>query len=190
MTVEDNSGNPVPACCRHEADAAHALFAAIAQIGLALRESQDPVTELGTLFARLSETVAAARAAASAPASNGHAGHQTAPASAATVDTLVQKLQADVFKGIQQLQFYDRLVQHLSHLQDYLICVANELDLTRSRPQTQETWDAMHAKLRKRLISDEQRGLLDLFLTPQTATRVSAQAERPDYSAPGSFEMF
>jgi hypothetical protein len=60
----------------------------------------------------------------------------------------------------------------------------------KNQPQAQEVWDELHAKLRKRLISDEQRGLLDLFLSPDTATRVSAQAARPDYSPPGSFEMF
>ncbi len=186
MTLKDNSGKPVPQRCHHEGDAAHALFAAIAQIGLALRESQDPVSALGTLFAHLAETVAAVRAGAASQSSNG--GAQDGAEGA--LDQLVEQLQADVFKGIQQLQFYDRLVQHLSHLQEYLICIANELDSVKSQTQAQEVWSAMHAKLRKRLISDEQRGLLDLFLTPQTATRVSAQVERPDYSAPGSFEMF
>jgi PAS domain-containing protein len=68
--------------------------------------------------------------------------------------------------------------------------VANELDSMKTQAQAQEVWDELHAKLRKRLISDEQRGLLDLFLSPDTATRVSAQATRPDYSPPGSFEMF
>jgi hypothetical protein len=152
----------------HEADAAHALFAAIAQIGLALRESQGPVAELGTVFARLAEALA---------------GPGTGP-------ELRQQLHADVFQGIQQLQFYDRMVQHLSHLQDYLICIANELDSAKAQPPPREIWDAMHAKLRQRLISDEQRGLFDLFLTPNTATRVSAQATNSDYCAPGSLEMF
>jgi len=173
--------------CQHEADAAHALFAAIAQIGLALRESQDPVAELGSLFARLADTLAAVRTAPAAQTMNGKAEDSEA---AAVLQGLLKQLQADVFKGIQHLQFYDRLVQHVSHLQDYLIAVANELDSAQTQPQTQKTWDALHAKLRKRLISDEQRGLLDLFLKPEIATRVSAQASRTDYSPPGSFEMF
>lgn len=169
--------------CHHVGDAAHALFAAIAQMGLAMRESQEPVSGLGALFAHLAQILTELRTTSTA-ANSGDS------ASAAAVPGLLEQLQADVFKGIQQLQFYDRLVQHLSHLQDYLIAVANELDSTKPRAQAREVWDELHAKLRKRLISDEQRMLLDLFLSPGTTTRVSAQAPRPDYSPPGSLEMF
>jgi hypothetical protein len=100
-------------------------------------------------------------------------------------------MQADVFQGIQQMQFYDRLVQHLTHIQDYLVAIANELDTNKTQSQSQQFWDALHAKLRVRLISDEQRGLLDLFTMPDTPHRVSAQATlKDDYSPPGDFEMF
>jgi hypothetical protein len=167
--------------CHHEADAAYALFAAIAQIGLALRESQEPVSGLGALFARLAQIQTDLRAASGA--ANGRD-------SAAAMRASLDQLQSGLFEGIQQLQFYDRLAQHLAHLQDYLIAVANELDSTKPRAQAREVWNEMHAKLRRRLISDEQRGLLDLFLSPDMPTRVSAQATRPDYSPPGSFEMF
>ncbi len=157
---------------QQEVDAAHAISAAVAQMGLALRESQDPVTQLGTLLARLSQSMTELRSA-SGP-----------------VDGLLDGLQSDVFKGIQQLQFYDRMVQHMSHLQDYLISAADELVHAKAAGHTRESWEQMNAKLRMRLISDEQRGLLDLFLNPDMPTRVSAQAARPDYSPPGSFEMF
>jgi hypothetical protein len=230
MTVDD-SEQPMAKRCHHEGDTAHALFAAVAQIALALRESQNPVAELGSLLARQAQTLAAVRAgvlaqaqatAAAAPsasespangagapngaappngagsangagASNGTS--PTAPASEATaaaaLSTLVDQLQAEVFKGIQQLQFYDRQVQHLTHVQDYLIAVANELDTFKAQSQSQDFWEALHAKFRKRLISDEQRGLLDLFVMPDVATRVSAQAVvSADYSPPGDFEMF
>ncbi len=171
MTPED-SHEPVPKC-HHDGDTAHALFAAVAQIALALRESQDSIAEIGSLFARQAQLLAAARNAAS-----------TQP------DSSLAQVQCDVFKGIQQLQFYDRLEQHLSHIQDYLIAVANELDSFKPQSHSQGFWDALHAKFRKRLISDEQRGLLDLFVTPETPARVSAQASRDDYSPPGSLELF
>jgi hypothetical protein len=157
---------------QQEADAAHAVSAAVAQIGLALRESQQSVAELGTLLAKLSQSMTQLRAAST------------------PVNGLLEELQSDVFKGIQQLQFYDRMVQHLSHLQDYLISAADELVYAKADGRAREGWEQMHAKLRMRLISDEQRGLLDLFLSPDMPTRVSAQAARPDYSPPGSFEMF
>lgn len=198
----------------HEDAAAHALFAAIAQIGLALRESQEPVAELGGLLATLSGSLGQLRtlvgpggegrtamtaggtssgtvgAAARFAGTNIRAiGSAASPGEGAATD-LVSRLQSDVFKGIQQLQFYDRLVQHLSHLQDYLISVANELGPLRTPDASIDVWDELHAKLRRRLISDEQRGLLDLFLSPQTATRVPARSERSDYSDPGSMELF
>jgi hypothetical protein len=180
MTLED-SGKPMAQRCHHEGDTAHALFAAVAQIALALRESQNSVAELGSLFARQAETLVAVRANPQA----------ADPASSADQPAHLHQLQADVFKGIQQLQFYDRLVQHLTHVQDYLIAVANELDSFKPQRQSQQFWDALHSKFRTRLISDEQRGLLDLFVMPDTPTRVSAQSVgRPDYSPPGDFEMF
>ena len=168
MTAEDDIRQPAPAPSRSDRDAAQALFAAIAQMGLVLSESQMPVAELGAVLTRLAETVTAAAAGS----------------------TSLQQLHADIFSGIQQLQFYDRLVQHLSHIQDYLIGIANELDSTRSHTKTQEAWEALHTKLRQRLISDEQRVLFDLFLTPDAAIRVSARAMRSDHSSPGSLEMF
>jgi Cdc6-like AAA superfamily ATPase len=182
-TLEEGAGTPGPQQCHHQGDAARALLAAIAQMGLVLRESQEPVSQLGALFAHLAQMVTDRRAATAAVNGGG------AP-SAAAMGGLLEQVQSDVFKGIQQLQFYDRLVQHLSHLQDYLIGVANELDSMKTGSQAQEVWDELHAKLRRRLISDEQRGLLDLFLLPDRATRVSAQAARPDYLPPGSFDIF
>jgi hypothetical protein len=160
----------------HNGEAAHLLLAATAQMALALRESQAPVVELGALFSRLSETLTALRC--SFPGQN--AGERE----------LLGQIQAEVFNGVQQLQFYDRMVQHLTHIEEYLIGVADELGTVKTDPQLPPEWSELNARLRKRLISDEQRGLLDLFLSLETSTRVSAQAPRNDYSPPGSFEMF
>jgi hypothetical protein len=160
----------------HNGEAAHVLFAATAQMGLALRESQAPVAELGALFARLSETLATLRSSGRGQ----NAGERE----------LLGQIQVEVFNGVQHLQFYDRMVQHLTHIEEYLIAVANELGSVKTGAQLSTSWDELNARLRKRLISDEQRGLLDLFLSPETTTRVSAQAPRNDYSPPGSFEMF
>jgi hypothetical protein len=164
-------------------DAAHAIFAAVAQIGLALRDSHGPVEDLGLLLANLSETLIVLR---SAPLGQG--AEHSAPA--AVVRGLIEQLQTDVFKAVQRLQFYDRLEQHLSHLQKYLICVANELSSVKTEAEARELWTGLHARLRERLISDDQRGLLDLFLTPDAGTRVSAQLPRPELLQPGSTELF
>jgi hypothetical protein len=183
MSREQGSEQPPTQQVHHNGDAAHALCAAIAQIGVALHESQHPVAELGRLCANLAATLAALRSLPTGQSAND-------PDFSASSRGLLEQLQSDVFKGIQQLQFYDRMVQHLEHIQRYLISVANELGSTKTEAQPQEVWDELHARLRKRLISDEQRGLLDLFLSPDTPVRVSAQAPRSDYSLPGSSEMF
>lgn len=183
MSTDSSHEHPVLPHVAPEDAAAHALFAAIAQIGLALRESQEPVSQLGSLFATLSETLGALR---SAPFTQ----NEENSVALASARGLLEQLQSDVFKGVTQLQFYDRMVQHMSHLQEYLISVANELGPLRTRTAKQDTWDEMHSKLRRRLISDEQRGLLDLFLSPESTTRVSAQAVRVDHSPPGSEELF
>ena len=182
MSAEQGSEEPATPQGHHSDEAAYAVFAAIAQIGVALHESQNPVAELGRLCANLADTLGALR---SLPA-----GQNANDLSAATGRGLLEQLQSDVFKGIQQLQFYDRMVQHLEHIQRYLISVANELGPAKTEAQPREIWDELHARLRKRLISDEQRGLLDLFLLHDKPTRVSAQALRQDYSPPGSSEMF
>src|SRR5262245_28159522 len=128
MTLED-PGKAVPQRCHHEGDTAHALFAAVAQIALSLRESQGPIAELGSLFARQSEKLAAARATnvtPPAPEPATQATHAAVQAPDPALRALLDQLQADVFQGIQQMQFYDRLVQHVTHIQDYLVAIANE----------------------------------------------------------------
>jgi hypothetical protein len=166
-----------------EGGAAQALFAAIGQIGVAMRESQEPVAELGSLLTHLVDTLGALR---SAPVMQGIDDSPSAVAARA----LMEQLRSDVFNGIQHLQFYDRMMQHLAHLQGYLIGVANELSSANPNGAPQEVWDELHARLRERLISADQRGLLDLFLTPDSGTRVSAQAAATDHASPGSVELF
>jgi predicted metalloprotease with PDZ domain len=171
--MSEERRQPSPPC---NFDAAHALIAVTAQIGLALRESQEPVAELGAMIAHVAETLAAVRTAP---------GAQGAEAAA-----LIEQLQAQAYQGIQRLQFYDRLVQHLSHLQDYLTWIANELSALRDTGHASQPWDSLHSKLRSRLISDEQRWLFDVFLNPDTPEKASAQIKRPELSPPGSMEFF
>jgi len=178
MTAESSPDTAQPT--ERDPAAAHALFAATAQIGLAMRESQDPVADLSGLLGHLAETLQALRAAPFGASSD-----DAVPVLA--VRGLLEQVQSDVFKGIQQLQFYDRLVQHLSVLQEYLISVANELSSEQPAAPAQ-VWDELNEKLRQRLMSDQQRGLLDRFLRAQSAARVAAQAEQPGHSDPGSSE--
>lgn len=156
----------------HAGDGARALAAAVSQIELALREAHVPVEKLGGLIERMSRTV-------------GEVGHAATPGS----DTArtVERLEAELFAGIQELQFFDRMVQHLSHVQDYLTSVANELASTAERgSERTEAWEELRTRLRTRLISDAQRELLDMVLMPALGLTVA----EPDHASQGSVELF
>jgi hypothetical protein len=179
MAEEPGREDPLKAALQCKNNAAHALFAATAQIGLAMKESEDPAEELGAVIAGVAQTLVTLRALPVEKDSE-----------RAAIGALIDKLQADLFEGIQRMQFYDRMVQHLTHLQDYLVCVANELVPKQVHETNDDAWEALHAKLRTRLISDEQRRLFDRFLHPDKTMKVSAQILRSELAQPGSFEFF
>lgn len=179
MTEHHGCEDPAEPAAGCKRNAAQALLAATAQIGLALRESHEPVSELGTVIGHVTETLATLRDTAAGSDSERSA-----------VAGLIDKLQAEVFAGIQRLQFYDRMVQHLAHLQNYLIGVANELGSGQTDERGTPAWEALHAKLRDRLISDEQRRLFDLFLNPDAPVKLAAQIPHSELSLPGSEELF
>ncbi len=154
-----------------QGDGARALAAAVTQIEVALREARAPVEKLGFVIERMAGTLARLR---------------TGP----PADSPIEQLQADLYDSIQQLQFYDRMVQHLSHVQDFLSSAAHQLASAATYEEQVEAWDNLRARLRTRLISDAQRELLDLVLPPpggQAATRQAALDER---AKQGSVELF
>jgi osmoprotectant transport system ATP-binding protein len=120
-----------------DADAAHAVLAAVAQIGLALHESHQPIAEIGSMLARLAETLRQLQ-----PELNETGGGERLAAGRS-----IEQLQAEVHKGIEQLQFYDRMAQHLSRLQSYLIDVANQLaDPGQSGACTAQGWSELRTR--------------------------------------------
>jgi hypothetical protein len=165
-------------------EAAQALAAAAMQIELALREGQAPVDRLGFLVDGMSETIRELRAVqVAAPVLT------EAVASEEVVPPL-ERLQKDLFLFITQLQFYDRQVQHLTHLQDFITGVANELGAPTEAGESRDVWDELRGKLRKRLISAAQRELLDVTLTPATGVSMTSAEARAEYASAGSAELF
>ncbi len=176
-----------PAQSAHQAsDCARALGAAITQIELALREAHPPVGTLGTLIDRMGKTLGALRTARYREMATG-----STIGFCDEMESSIEQLQKDLSGGIRQLQFYDRMVQHLSHVQDYLFSMANQLaSEAASGGVKEEAWDTLRERLHARLISDAQRELLDIVLPPSPAVRAARRVERGEHSPHGSVELF
>jgi len=165
-------------------EAAQALAAAVVQIDLAVREAQAPVDRLTLLVDCLAEALRELRG----PASGTGEIVARQPDSPDEPESPLERLQKDLYLCVIQLQFYDRLVQHLAHVQDYLASAANEL--ASPSPAEQDVWDRLRTKLRARLISAAQRELLDSILSPETGPTTSGAAARAEYASQGSIELF
>jgi hypothetical protein len=113
-------------------EAARALLAAGDQVALALRESQPEVEALGDALHLLAAALAEPR--------DGAPPHDPV-------------LAAAMRQAISRLQFYDRMTQHLSHVQDYLNRSASHI----ADPEQSQGWTGVHRQLSDRLLSDTQR---------------------------------
>jgi hypothetical protein len=167
-------------------DAAQAIAASVAQIELAVREVQPVVEQLGSLIDEMSTGLGALRAARP---------RNFDPNIVAVFpdefDRAVAKLQKHVNGSITHLQFYDRMVQHLAHVQDFLSGAAGELaNHSTSELADATIWGELRSKLRKRLISDSQRQLLDAMLPPPGGVHLSSADAREEHGKQGSVELF
>ncbi len=147
-------------------EAARALNAAAEQIALALRESQPQVEALGEALQQM--------AVALAP--------QGGPAAvdAATLGSMMRR-------AVTRLQFYDRMTQHLSHVQDYLARSAGQI----ASPEPSGGWTGVHQQLSERLLSDTQR--FHLGKNFQDALQGAAEAGKREprgHAAPGDIDLF
>jgi hypothetical protein len=167
-------------------EAAQAIAAAVAQIELAVREVQHPVEQLGQLIDEMSAGLGVLRTARR---------RSVNPDAVAVFpdefDRAVDKLQKQVNGSITHLQFYDRLVQHLQHVQDYLSGTAGEL-ASRSTcdPQSPDVWAGLRDRFRTRLISQSQRQVLDAMLPPPKGADFDSERARGECAAQGSVELF
>jgi hypothetical protein len=161
---------------------AASLTAAAAQLELALRESAGPVDALGQAFERMSVSLAQLRSSLAATAEG-------------KLHATCREVLRDVSVCVENLQFYDRLVQHLSHLRDYLSGLSGSPDAQANGGRDPAAWQELRAALRQRLISEAQRELLDLILPPPHAHGTESPSGRPLNRAPlhvgeGSIELF
>jgi hypothetical protein len=164
-------------------DAAQAIAAAIAQIELAIGEVQPAVEQLGTLIDRMAGGLVELRTARPRDADP-----EAISVFPDEFDRAVAGLQRQVHAGITQLQFYDRLVQHMTHVQDFLAGVAAQLASTADGAD--DAWGVLRDKLRVRLISEAQRALLDAVLPPPGGAQFNSQLAREEHAAQGTIELF
>jgi hypothetical protein len=174
-----------PAGAGGNIDAAQAIAAAVAQIELAAREVQSPVEYLSVLIADMAEGLGALRTARTCAR-----GSEAVSVSPDNEDCVIRRLQAQLHASITQLQFYDRMVQHLGHVQVYLSSVAEQLANGPDVGAGDDIWAALCAKLRTRLISAAQRELLDMVLPPIQGARSLSRAARDEHAAQGTIELF
>lgn len=167
-------------------EAAQAIAAAVAQIELAVREVQHPVEELGVLIDQMSSGLGVLRTARCRSVNP-----DVVAVFPDDLDRAVEKLQKQVNGSITQLQFYDRLVQHLKHVQDFLSGTAGEL-ASRSTCDAEQTdvWGGLREKFRTRLITQAQRQLLDALLPPPEGADLDSEQARSECAAQGSVELF
>ena len=172
-----------------EADAAQAsngaraLAAAVTQIELALREAAKPIEKLGLRTASLSNAIKALQAA-SEPTGTGPG------ADSPVTHPPIEEMQADLSDIVQHLQFFDRMVQHLSHIQSYLSSVADQLASVAESSGSTDIWEDLRAKLRTNLISAAQRELLDLVLPPPAGTESARQKALEEPAHQGTVDLF
>jgi len=166
---------------RHDGDCARAIEGATVQIELALSETHSPVEFLGETIRQLASVLR-------------DVDLDDSSTQGAEVGAQLERLRSDLSRSIEKLQYHDRMVQHLSHVRDYLASIANQLDRDGSfssdaLDDSDEAWEALRLRLRERLISDAQRELFDLVLKAEHAPERS-NAKGDDYAAQGSIELF
>jgi hypothetical protein len=149
---------------------ARVLSAASEQIGLALKDSQPPIDSLGTSLARLAVLLAGDLNSAAAVAQ-------------------LQIVRQEMTKAVTGLQFYDRMTQHLTHVQDYLAASASEIGTPASVGTG--SWEKLSRKLSDRLLSDTHRMYLGKnFPAEYLASLNGGSAGNREKSPSGDIDLF
>ncbi|MGH8606531.1 MAG: STAS domain-containing protein [Gammaproteobacteria bacterium] len=138
------------------------LDLAIAQIEAALGEGDDGMAALSGSFAGIaSELKAMEQALWEIPSDQ-------APVELVdTVESYRQAIAKNVSAAVVGLQFYDQLVQRLSHARDGLACLA-ELVVDESRARLPAAWSDLMQTLRAKYSMSQERSLFDILMNGAT----------------------
>ena len=193
-----SSSDHTPGKMQHDAaayvdlngNAARAIAAATAQIDLALREANEPVDCLGRTLERISARMQDLRQNFLK-----HADHCGDAQGMLEMDLAVEALSAEMAVAIQNMQFFDRMFQHLTHVHDYLTGGADNLARVASAPDATDVddaakrWETLRERLFTRLLSDAQRQVLDIVMPPQFWQQRRAP-QKPAHAGAGDIELF
>jgi hypothetical protein len=145
--------------------------AAAVLLSLAMRDTEQPVADLGGALTRLSRHL------------------QNGSAQGATVTQeqgLREALQGDLAVCIQSLQFHDRLIQQLAAVRSFLASLANHHSLTDVGGFGAQRWEELLRLVRTRLTSDSHHQLFELLMR----TGELESDGRADTASEGSIELF
>ncbi|MGH8615467.1 MAG: STAS domain-containing protein [Gammaproteobacteria bacterium] len=146
--------------CEHiqDRETVRLLDLGIAQIEAALAESDDGIAVLSGSFAGIAgELKAMEQAVWEIPSDQ-------APAELVdAVESYRQAIAKNVNAAIVGLQFYDQLVQRLSHVRDGLVCMA-ELVADESRARVPAAWSDLTQTLRAMYSMSQERNLFDVVI--------------------------
>jgi hypothetical protein len=151
----------------HDPRTVGALETAALQLDVAMRESERSVAELSCAL----ERVAVRTYRGSAPG----------PAQACAED-----VSSDIAACVTHLQSYDRLLQQLVHIRDFLAAGAGVAD----EEGGAASWEAVRIRLRSRLISDVQRALFDVLAYAEAGDARAPPLPAPHYASEGGTELF
>jgi len=150
----------------HE-EAVRVLQAASAQIELALHQSQAPIDSLGESLRRMAALLAD-------------------PAQLARPESLAV-VRADLLRAITNLQFHDRMTQHLQHVRDYLSGSATHMA---EQDADEDAWRNLHNRLHDRLLSETQRMHLGKDFLLDVLAREQKHRDSGAASKPGDIDLF
>jgi hypothetical protein len=166
--IEDT---PHPGDAKRWSDLETSVEAAAVLLSLAMRDTEQPVADLGGALTRLSRHV-----------QNGG----TRDGATRSGPGLREALQGDLVVCIQSLQFHDRLIQQLAAVRSFLASLANHHSLTDVGGFGAQRWEELLRLVRTRLTSDSHHQLFELLMrTGEIESDGGADA-----AGEGSIELF
>jgi hypothetical protein len=176
------------ACDRYARTLEKCTEVAVWQLALAMRESDGAVERLGSAIERMS----AAQPAIEAMRQRlGVAGDD--PQASADIALCMQRMLEELSICVENIQFYDRMVQHLGHLKHYLASISG----VHAAPGTPRAELSMlehaNAQFRRRLLTEAQRSVFDHVFRPDNKDELESLAERAaraQNTSEGTIEFF